>query len=354
VHKSLLKSVAVVAVLAFFACESEQRGPTAPDAVPPSFAIARAQERDLGPALAAKERHAERLLAEPGVVGVAVGLTPDGRPAIKIFTKAAKAQGVPRDLDGIPVIAEVTGEFQALPVHATSAAALAAGTDRFTLPVPIGVSTGNEGKCLAGTISARVRDAAGHLYALSNNHVYALENDARLGTRVLQPGLFDTGCSLTGTSVLGALFDYERIAFRRKANNLIDAAIATATTGTLATATPADGYGRPNQVTAPAFVSQAVQKYGRTTALTHGRVTAIGATLLIGYTTGTARFVNQIIVESGTKFIGPGDSGSLLVSDDASANPVGLVFAGSGTGTMGIANPIGPVLSRFGVTIDGK
>jgi hypothetical protein len=220
--------------------------------------------------------------------------------------------------------------------------------------MPIGISTGNEGKCLAGTISARVKDAAGHFYALSNNHVFALENDARLGSRALQPGLYDTNCSVTSNNVLGFLFDFQRIAFRRKASNTIDAAIVTATTGTLAAATPVGGYGMPNHVTTPAFVTQAVQKYGRTTSLTHGRVTAIGATLLIGYVSGQARFVNQIIVESPTPFIGAGDSGSLLVSDDAGANPVGLLFAGTSTGTMAIANPIEPVLIRFGVTIDGK
>jgi hypothetical protein len=357
VPKSLLRSVAFVAVFALVGCESEQRSATAPALEPasPTFSLARAQQRELGAALAAKDRHADSLLADPGIVGLAVGLTADGRPAVKIFTKAAGTRGLPRNLDGIPVIAEVTGEFRAFPVRAASAGALAAGnTGTFAFPVPIGISTGNEGQCLAGTISARVRDAAGHLYALSNNHVYALENDARLGSRVLQPGLYDTGCSLTGNGVLGTLFDYQRIAFRRKANNTIDAAIATATAGTLGTATPGDGYGMPNHVTAPAFVSQPVQKYGRTTSLTHGRVTAVGATLLIGYTSGTARFVDQIIVESGTAFIGPGDSGSLLVSDDGGAYPVGLLFAGTGTGTMAIANPINAVLGRFGVTIDGK
>jgi hypothetical protein len=33
---------------------------------------------------------------------------------------------------------------------------------------------------------------------------------------------------------------------------------------------------------------------------------------------------------------------------------VGLLFAGNSKGTLAIANPIDPVLQRFGVTIDGS
>jgi len=42
------------------------------------------------------------------------------------------------------------------------------------------------------------------------------------------------------------------------------------------------------------------------------------------------------------------------VTDDASANPVGLLFAGNSSGTMAIVNPIDKVLNYFKVTIDGK
>ena len=73
--------------------------------------------------------------------------------------------------------------------------------------------------------------------------------------------------------------------------------------------------------------------------------------------TGTARFVNQIVVGScSSTCIGAGDSGSLLVTNDANANanPVGLLFAGNNSGSMAIANQISDVLSYFSVTIDGK
>ncbi len=71
----------------------------------------------------------------------------------------------------------------------------------------------------------------------------------------------------------------------------------------------------------------------------------------ITYSSGTARFDDQIIVQSGSAFILPGDSGSLLVSDPG-ANPVGLLFAGNSSGTLAIANRIDLVLQRFGARID--
>jgi hypothetical protein len=100
-----------------------------------------------------------------------------------------------------------------------------------------------------------------------------------------------------------------------------------------------------------------VQKYGRTTRLTHGQITGVNATVTVCYAvsgftcTKTARFVDQLIISPGT-FSGGGDSGSLIVTDDANANPVALLFAGSSSVTIG--NRIDLVLDRFGVTIDGS
>ncbi len=95
-----------------------------------------------------------------------------------------------------------------------------------------------------------------------------------------------------------------------------------------------------------------MQKYGRTSALTKGTIIALNATINVGYSTGTAMFVNQIVV-SGRSFIKAGDSGSLLVTYPG-ANPVGLLFAGNASGRYAFANPINDVLSRFGTTIDGQ
>jgi len=62
-------------------------------------------------------------------------------------------------------------------------------------------------------------------------------------------------------------------------------------------------------------------------------------------------FVKQFQINSRT-FSGPGDSGSLIVTQPPPGSlpkPVGLLFAGSPSST--VANPIGSVLSALGITI---
>jgi hypothetical protein len=191
--------------------------------------------------------------------------------------------------------------------------------------------------------------AGNTVYALSNNHVYALENRAPFGSRVLQPGLYDTRGVFSASNVIGTLDDYEPIVFSTTANNLIDAAIALMYPNSLTNTTPSDGYGTPRSVPVDATVGLLVQKYGRTTRRTRGSVYATDATVLVSYSSGTARFVNQVFV-TGRGFIKAGDSGSLLVTDPDRA-PVGLLFAGNGSGSLAVANPIDLVLDRFGVSI---
>ena len=295
--------------------------------------------------MAIQDRHTDRLLAISGAVGTATGLTEDGRPAIVVFiaTNAlAKSAQIPTNIEEVPVIVEVTGMF----------VALTDPTARQLRPVPIGVSTGHP-DITAGTIGARVKDSYGNVFALSNNHVYANLNEANLDDSALQPGAFDGGED--PADKIGELFAFEPILFGGSAN-IIDAAIAKSSKDLLGNSTPHEGYGTPNSTIVSATVGQVVQKYGRTTGLTTGEVTAINATVNVCYKSRgpffcdpnfIAKFVQQIVIEPGG-FSSGGDSGSLIV--DASKNPVGLLFAGSSTHT--IANPIDAVLSRFGVTID--
>lgn len=154
--------------------------------------------------------------------------------------------------------------------------------------------------------------------------------------------------------VIGTLAAFESIVFSTNASNTIDAAIALTLTADVNNATPSNGYGIPKSITVDAVVEQAVQKYGRASSLTKGTVAMISATVDVGYSSGIARFVDQIIVY-GTKgpFTKPGDSGSLVVTDP-DRSPVGLLFAGNQSGKYAIANPIGPVLDAFDVTIDGE
>ena len=317
----------------------------------------------LARALVAQERATNALLERPGVVGTAVTVV-DGRPAVAVLTARTGVTGLPRSLDGVDVVVRVTGPLNALhhrpghggggPPGGGGGGGGGGGTDptaRFDRPVPIGVSTGNEGECSSGTIGARVRSGT-TVYALSNNHVYALENRAPIGSRVLQPGRVDTGCTIDPANELGRLSAFVPITFSTSASNRVDAAIAVSDTARLGNATPSNGYGTPQSATVNAAVGQSVQKYGRSTSLTQGTVTMVNATVNVGYGAGTARFVGQVIVESNTTFIRAGDSGSLLVTSNR--NPVGLLFAGSQTGRLAVANRIQDVLQSFGVSVDGS
>lgn len=309
----------------------------------------------------AQNQHTPRLMALPGVVGTALGANAQGQWAVSVYTAHGAVGGIPAKLDGVPVTVEVTGPFFALGPKAKPGTGTTIDPKKwFRRPVPIGVSTGNENECSAGTIGCRVTDGT-NVYALSNNHVYAQENNAAVDDIIAQPGLYDTGCVYNPNNFLGNLSGWVTIHFDGTSNT-VDAAIALTTTDNLGNATvpPSNGgYGTPSSSPAAAFVGQSVQKYGRTTKLTKGTVSAINATVNIGYTSGTARFVSQIVVvPTKGQFIRAGDSGSLLVTTDGN-RPVGLLFAGSSSG-YAIANQIADVLGslkdELGVTltIDGE
>ncbi|MDA2924086.1 S1 family peptidase [Acidobacteria bacterium AH-259-L09] len=310
---------------------------------------------ELARAIAVQERYTGALMADPEVVGTGVGVGANGRPVIKVFVKRGRIAGLRGTLDGVPVVTQVTGEIVALKGKPGGGGGKDKGdpvdpTAKFDRAVPIGVSTGHP-NITAGTIGCRVTDGT-DVFALSNNHVYADENWASIGDVVLQPGSFDGGAY--PEDEIGTLFDFEPIVFSTLASNTIDAAIALSSTANLGNATPSDGYGTPKSMTGDAKVNLRVKKYGRTTGETKGIIAAINAIVNVGYDSGVARFVGQIIIQPGS-FSAGGDSGSLIVSNGKGNNknkPIGLLFAGSPFIT--VANPIDLVLTRFGVTVDGQ
>jgi len=310
-------------------------------------------------AVAVQNRHTAQLIRIPDVVGVGTGLDEDGRPEIRVFGRQAGIAGIPRHLDGIPVKLKVTGMFLAY----------SDPTDRLDRPVPIGVSTGHPA-ITAGTIGARVKDEDGYVYALSNNHVYADQNNAQIGDSALQPGAYDGG--VDPADKIGELFDFEPIDFALSGANIMDAAIAAATIFELGKSTLPQGYGIPNSAIfgdrdengffddRDDLMQLAVQKFGRTSGLTHGIITEINVTARVCYANcsrpinkKTAVFADQIGItgNNGAAFSAGGDSGSLIVTDDPRKKPVALLFAGGDTYTL--ANRIDLVLNRFDVTIDG-
>ncbi len=344
-------------------------------ALSPAFAQPAFDPPGLERAIEAQERHTNNLLGIQGVVGTAVGLGANGQAVVKIYTERSGVAGLPRSLDGVPVRVQVTGRIFALNKPDQNGNHNHGGgggggeeVDPTVITNPIGVSSGTERLinvngdlyCTVGTLGARVKDASGNVYALSNAHVYALEGsvpygdvqDGDGGDRILQPGRVDMTVQACGSpkeineAEIGNLSAFVELDFSVGNNNTVDAAIALSSAVDLGNATPSDGYGTPKSTTVLASINQKVMKYGRTTGQTNGKVDAINATINIGYDSGVARFVNQIVIRPGN-FSAGGDSGSLVVVRGGADNrePVGLLFAGSLVVT--IVNPIGEVLSQL-------
>ncbi|HEY7445532.1 MAG TPA: hypothetical protein VH701_24100, partial [Vicinamibacterales bacterium] len=212
-------------------------------------------------------------------------------------------------------------------------------------PVEGGYSVGHY-QITAGTYATAVRDAQPfpgvplRYYVLSNNHVLANSNNARIGDPILQPGPFDGG--VVSRDTIARLSRWVTIQFGPNTINYVDAAIAQGEFHVLDREIYWIGYVR--SAIAPA-VGMLVQKTGRTTNHTTGRITAINATVNVNYGGGqVARFVNQIVTSN---MSAGGDSGSLLL--DLENRAVGLLFAGSSAVT--IHNDIRYVQALLGIRI---
>jgi hypothetical protein len=115
----------------------------------------------------------------------------------------------------------------------------------------------------------------------------------------------------------------------------------------------ADGYDTPPRTATPVSM-MAVKKFGRTTGFTTGEIEArVSSPMPVTYTSryfkGTVWFkdVWTVRASDGAPFALPGDSGSLVVSDDA-RHAIGLVFAASRNGEYAWIIPIDCVTGSFG------
>ncbi len=165
-------------------------------------------------------------------------------------------------------------------------------------------------------------------YLLSNNHVIANSNAASIGDPILQPGTADGGTDPADRIANLSRFIPIRLSPPvplEEHNNLVDAAIAEGPFDLLNREIYWSGYVRGWRRKEDVTVGTVVQKTGRTTRYTTGRITVIDASVDVNYGGGTvARFVDQIIT---TNMSAGGDSGSLVTTLDNVA--VGLLFAGS-------------------------
>ncbi|HKA17663.1 MAG TPA: hypothetical protein VKN18_05045 [Blastocatellia bacterium] len=210
-----------------------------------------------------------------------------------------------------------------------------------------GVSGGNVNDitarfCCSGTLGSLLQ-GGGNQYILSNNHILARSDQAAVGEDISQPGLIDNNCQLppivadfTTASPLGSN---------------VDAAIAQLRAGAMDATGFIEDIGTISSTVKTPSVGLSVVKSGRTTGLTTGTISSVNTSVSVQYQKNCGsgkKFVvsysNQVVV-SGRTFSAGGDSGSLIMSDNACHQPVALLFAGSSTTTIG--NPIGEVLAKL-------
>jgi hypothetical protein len=227
-------------------------------------------------------------------------------------------------------------------------------TDRHR-PIQMGISIGHF-RITAGTLGAFVGAGRGGVRILSNNHVLADENQGVKGDAILQPGAFDGGQRRRDR--VGGLGRFVQLHTGSTANR-IDAALATVDDGVETRIGELHRSSAPVAGVAGDDVEiDVVEKWGRTTGHTRGKVTAFELdNVVVGYDLGNLRFDGQIEIEAAGRrpFSDGGDSGSLIVTaSDHLA--VALLFAGSQTGGRGnlgltYANPIAAVLSSLRVEL---
>jgi hypothetical protein len=321
-----------------------------------------------------KDVHVLDLLSKRNVVGVGLGYkvsegvsTGELSLIISVTHKAdasalAAEDLVPKLLGGVKTDVVETGKFRALD---------AGPREKWRPVVPPGVSVGHY-RVTAGTFGCLVR-RGDEVLLLSNNHVLADVNEGQPGDAILQPSVADGGAA---DDRIATLADYVPIDFGSsaadcpfvdllaKSLNYVAGALGSShqiqavkkTPGVnrvdVALARPLSLDGVSNEILhigAPAGVNEAalsmdVQKSGRTTGYTTGKITQLDATVRIDYEGPSALFSGQIIASPMSQ---GGDSGSAMLDMDKKV--VGLIFAGSDAST--IANPIDSVLSALNVEL---
>ncbi|NLJ84350.1 MAG: hypothetical protein GX336_05530 [Halanaerobiaceae bacterium] len=244
-------------------------------------------------------------------------------------------------------------------------------------PARPGISIGHY-QVSAGTFGALVRDKkSGEPLILSNNHVLAnisngSDGRARKDDPILQPGTYDNGdnpadligylerfvplypgegaadCKIAlAVESLANFFihlvrpEYRFRLFREGRSNLVDCAVARPVSEQLIS-DEIVGIGRVKGIAEPELDME-VQKSGRTTGVTRGKIVAVAATVTVSMNEyETATFEDQFIT---TPMSEAGDSGSLVL--DMGNAAVGLLFAGSGKAT--ICNRIKNVLEALSI-----
>lgn len=204
-------------------------------------------------------------------------------------------------------------------------------------PLTPGYGCGH-GKVTAGTIGG-VFMMNGYPVILSNNHVLANTNSAKIGDTTINPAKHDGGSMWNPYHRFGNLKDFVVI---KASDNYQDSAVSKLHQNVV-WKNEIYRIGAPTGIAAP-VVGTAVQKSGRTTGYTTGKIITIHAKVSVWYGNSVKKFNDCILT---TDMSQGGDSGSLLL--DMSNNIIGLLFAGSSEVT--IYNDIKYPMQRYGLEL---
>ena len=334
---------------------------------------------ELDRAISTKRQNLNHLITRNNVVGVGVGyketegtITDEVAVIVNVAKKIPKAQltesdTVPCDLDGVKTDVVETGRFLAGQVNSQAQST----KDRWRPTVPPGVSIGHV-DITAGTFGCLVLRGS-EIFILSNNHVLANVNQGHPGDTIIQPGRYDGGspadqvatlaeyipidfggtgaeCNIASgvEKALNVLAEtlgsqHRVMAYRTSpGENLVDVALARPL-GSFQFTPDIYKIGRPKGVR-EATLGTNVQKTGRTTDYTKGRIVQIDVTSSVDYNGRTATFTDQLMA---TAMSAGGDSGSAILDEEGYV--VGLLYAGSASATL--INPIQTVLSLLNVEL---
>jgi len=262
-----------------------------------------------------------KMLKKRNVIGIAEGMKytngiPTGEPAVVVLvdrkmpmSSLSRKEKVPPKMDGFKTDVFRVGQMESLALNAK------------TRPVVAGFSC-SHAWTTAGTIGG-IFLKNGNPVILSNNHVIAASNKGKIGNAIINPGKYDGGNVWNPNHRIARLKAFKRMAM---GGNYEDSAI-----GALHRRYREEiyGIGRIMGVGTPTM-QMAVQKSGRTTGHTTGKIIGLHARVRVSYGGGVVRTFKDCVIS--TAMARGGDSGSLLI--DMDNNVVGLLFAGSSKVTI--------------------
>jgi translation initiation factor IF-1 len=300
----------------------------------------------------------EKGFAELAVHSVGYTQGADEEKVVIYVTRGSKRRlkELPEEVEGVEVIARVMGKMRVGPAPATARLGVSYFFEK-NGRIACGSSCAPSGETYSGTLGALLSDGA-RQFALSNNHVFGACNHTPVGIPMLAPSGSDARPDRRAPTSFSR---YERMIELRSGDPVLvepmqlDAAVANVSDPNLVSSWQGDenGYDTPTTTAQPA-AGMKVKKFGRTTSLTVGEIEAFVPTpWVLPYRsakfTATVWFTDTWTVKSvdSEPFALPGDSGSLIVTDNNNA-AVGLLFAVNNRGEYGIFMPIEQVLGGFG------